>query len=89
MKLFVLLFVWGPAMSGFALGWLVRHPDDWTGPAVIAPIGVALTVLTYRQGLRRRATLVGEHRLLVTGAMVASALIGVCIFAMLVLGMIG
>ena len=89
MKLFVLLFVWGPAMSGFSLGWLARHPDDWTGPAVIGPLGVALTLFTYRQGLRRRATLAGEARLLVTGAMVASALIGVGIFAMLVLGMIG
>ena len=89
MKLFVLLFVWGPAMIGFSLGWLVRHPDDWTGPAVIAPLGVGLTLFTYRQGLRRRATLAGEHRLLLTGAMVASALIGVLIFGMLLLGVIG
>ena len=89
MKLFVLLFVWGPALTGFSLGWLVRHPADWTGPAVMAPLGAVLTAFTFRWGLRRRQTLPDDARLLFTGAMIASALIGIMLFAMQALGVLG
>ena len=89
LKLFALVFVWGPALLGFALGWLVRHPDDWTGPAVVAPVGLAITVLTYRWGVRRRPTLPSDLQPLWLAAMIASAAIGVLVFGMLVLGIIG
>jgi len=88
-RLFVLLFVWGPAMVGFALGWLVHHPTDWSGPAVIGPLGALLTFVSYRAGLRRLSTLSSELRPVVIGAMVASGLIGLMIFVMLALRMIG
>lgn len=89
MKLFVLLFVWGPALLGFALGWLVHHPSDWSGPAVVAPLGALLTFVSYRSGLRRLATLSTELRPVVLGAMIASALVGVMIFGMLAFRVIG
>lgn len=88
-KLYVLMFVWGPALLGFALGWLVRHPDDWSGPAVVAPVGLVLTVITYRWGLRRRATLPSDLQPVHLAAMIASAGVGVVLFAMLALGIIG
>lgn len=89
MKLFVLLFVWGPALLGYALGWLVHHPSDWSGPAAISLVGALLTFVSYRSGLRRLATLSSELRPVVIGAMIASALIGVMIFGMLALRIIG
>ena len=85
----MLLFVWGPALLGFALGWLLRHPDDWTGPAVVAPVGLAITVLTYRWGLRRRPTLPSDLQTVYLAAMIASAAVGVVVFVMLALGIIG
>jgi hypothetical protein len=89
MKLFVLLFVWGPALLGYALGWLVHHPSDWSGPAFIALLGALLTFVSYRSGLRRLGTLSRELRPVVIGAMIASAVIGVMIFGMLALRVIG
>ena len=88
-KVYFLVFVWGPAALGFSLGWLVRHPHDWTGPAVIAPVGALVTALTYRWGLRRVQTVSDETRPFFLAGMIAGALLGVVLFGMLVLGMIG
>jgi hypothetical protein len=89
MKIFVLMFVWGPAIVGFSLGWLVHHPTDWTGPAVMAPLGALLTFVTYRWGTRRLSTASADLRPLFLGGMVAGALVGVVVFGMLTLGIIG
>ena len=88
-KVYFLVFVWGPALVGFSLGWLVRHPRDWTGPAVIAPIGALLTALTYRWGLRRVRTLADAQRPFFLAGMIAGGLLGVVLFAMVVSGIIG
>ena len=88
-KIFLLMFVWGPALVGFALGWLIRHPRDWSGPAVVAPLGLLVTALTYRWGLRRLPNVPGELKPVFVAAMIGSALVGVVIFAMLVFGIIG
>jgi hypothetical protein len=90
-KVYFLLFVWGPAAVGFSLGWLARYPHDWTGPAVIAPLGALLTVLTYRWGLRRLSTVPpdDEQRPFFLAGMIAGALVGLLVFGMLVLGIIG
>jgi hypothetical protein len=88
-KIVVLMFVWGPAMLGYALGWLVHHPTDWTGPAVLAPIAAAITALTYRWGVRRLPTLSSDMKPIYLAGMIASALLGVVIFAMLALRVIG
>jgi hypothetical protein len=88
-KLFFLIFAWGPAMVGFSLGWLLRHPTDWTGPAVIAPLGALLTLATYRWGARRLLTLSPHIRPLFVGGMVAGALLGLVVFGMLAVGVIG
>lgn len=88
MKLFVLVFVWGPAFLGFSLGWLVAHPDDWSGPAIIGPVASVVTVLTYRWGIRRQRTLDAEVRPLFVVAMVASALVGVVLFVLFATGVL-
>lgn len=85
-KLFVLIFVWGPAFLGFSLGWLVAHPDDWSGPAVIAPVAGVITAITYRWGVRRQRSLSPEVRPLFVAAMVASALVGVVLFVVFATG---
>lgn len=89
LKIFALLFVWGPAFLGFALGWVIRHPQDWTGPALIAPVALALTIITYRWGLRKRSGMAGELRMLWTAGMAVGAAIGIMVFGMLVTGLIG
>jgi hypothetical protein len=88
-KIFFLLFVWGPAMVGFSLGWVVRHPSDWTGPAVVGPLGAALSLVTYRWALRRLPTLSKQLRPYFISAMIAGALLGLVICGMLLLGVIG
>ena len=88
-KIFFLLFVWGPALAGFSAGWLFRHPDDWSGPAVVGPAGLLLTALTYRWGLRRLPAVPAEERPFFVAGMIAGALVGVLVFAMLALRIIG
>jgi hypothetical protein len=82
-KITFLLFVWGPAMVGYALGWLVRHPHDWTGPAVVGPVGLLLGLFTYRWGLKRRKDLRGDEAQVFTAGMIAGASMGVVIFGLL------
>jgi hypothetical protein len=90
MRVLFLVFVWGPALLGYSLGWLARHPHDWTGPAAIAPVGAVLTALTYRWGVRRfRGSDDVGFRDAFRAAMVAAASVGVAIFVMLVGGVIG
>ncbi|MCA9576774.1 MAG: hypothetical protein R3B40_09980 [Polyangiales bacterium] len=88
-KLFFLMFVWGPAMLGFSLGWLVVHPDDWTGPAVVGPLGAIITLATYRAGLTRYRTASDRLRPYYVIGMTAGALMGVALFVMLAGGFIG
>lgn len=88
-KLFFLVFAWGPAMLGFSLGWLIHHPADWTGPAVIGPLGAVLTFATYRWGFQKLKTVGPELRDYVLIGMISSALVGGAIFVMLGLRMIG
>jgi hypothetical protein len=88
-KISLLLFVWGPAMLGFALGWLIHHPRDWTGPAVVAPLGLLITAATYRWGLRQLTTARVELRPYFKVGMTAAAVVGVILFGMLALDIIG
>ena len=83
-----LIFVWGPAMLGFSLGWLVHHPGDWTGPVVIAPLSGIVTFVSFRWGLKKREKLAETPRLYLEAGMASGALMGVVIFAMLVLGIL-
>ncbi len=50
----------GPAILGYALAYLLRHPHDWMGPAVVALPSLILTALTQTKGsewLRKRVRL--------------------------------
>ena len=88
-KVFFLMFVWGPAMVGFSLGWWIRHPADWTGPAVLGPVGAVITAVTYRWGVRRLPRVPEEERPFFLAGMIAGAALGLVICLMLVLGVIG
>ncbi|MCB9598195.1 MAG: hypothetical protein H6719_36110 [Sandaracinaceae bacterium] len=88
-KLFFLMFVWGPAMLGFSLGWLVHHPTDWPGPAVIGPLGALVTAVTYSVGWRRLRVASDSTRQLLVIGMSAGALMGPTLFVMLALRLIG
>ena len=40
----------GPALFGYALAYLFIHPQDWTGPAIVLPLSLALTIWTQWKG---------------------------------------
>ena len=87
-KRYFFIFVWGPALLGFSLGWLVAHPEDWTGPATMVPVGVALTWLTYRWGWRKREALGSERSVELLAAMYGSPWVGVALFVMVAFGIL-
>ena len=83
MRLLALVFFPGPALVGFSLGWLVHHAREWTGPAVMAPVGLAVTGLTYGWGRRRLASADPGLRPVFLAVMIAAPIVGVIIFGML------
>ena len=82
-KLFVLMFVWGPALTGYGLGWLVHHTDERIDATVVALVGVVLTWFTYRRGLQKRRAAAPRLRDYYTIGMASGAGIGLAIFVML------
>ncbi|MEJ2747014.1 MAG: hypothetical protein P8183_03735 [Anaerolineae bacterium] len=50
MDLLFVFYAMGPALFGYALAYLLVHPEDWTGPAIVLPLSLVLTVLTQRKG---------------------------------------
>ena len=53
MKLLFILYAVGPALFTFSLAYLLRKPEDWTGPAVMMPLMAALTVATQLLGVKK------------------------------------
>jgi hypothetical protein len=88
-KVYFLIFVWGPALLGISLGWLVAHPDDWTGPAVMIPVGAVVTWLTYRWGRRKGKALGLDQDVEFLAALYASPLLGVVLFVLFAFGVLG
>jgi hypothetical protein len=80
---------WGPVLLCFSAGWLVRHPDEWTGPAIIIPISLAYGAMTYTLAFRRLRTSIGSNKLDLIAAMIAGPLVGIVLAVMLVTGVIG
>ena len=84
MRLFFVFYAIGPAMLGYALAYLLHHPDDWTGPAVIIPLGAALTVWVYRAGTRwLRSKVRPDRQFVVTLSQFGGAATGVIIFLLM------
>ncbi len=71
------------------MGWLIHHPADWGGASLIGAAGSVLACVTYLWGIRRVKTLAGDIRLVFIGGMIAGGAVGVVIFAMLALRVIG
>jgi hypothetical protein len=88
-KLHFLWLCWGPVLVGYALGWLVRHPRDWTGPVVIIPVGLAYGAVTYALAFKRLRRAKGRKRQALVAGMIAGALLGLLIFVMLASALIG
>lgn len=40
------------AFLAYSIAYLIRHPDDWTGPAILGPVSLAGMVALYRFGRR-------------------------------------
>jgi hypothetical protein len=83
-KLHVLWLAWGPVLFCFAISWLVVHPHDWTGPAVVGPLSALYGVVSYRYAFRRLA-MDTPDRISLLVAMIASPLVGVAVSVMIVM----
>lgn len=53
MKLLFIFYAPGPALFGYSLAYLLRHPDDWTGPAVMLPITALITAFSQLLGIKK------------------------------------
>ena len=87
-KILFLVFVWGPALLGFSLGWLVAHPEDWTGPAVLIPLSAAFSGATLWWGWRRRPDPDDPLAVSWCAALGASLTLGAVLFGMVAFGIL-
>ena len=57
MRLLVVFHLLGPAMFFFSLAYWLVNPQDWSGPAIIGPLSLILTLGAQFLGLKliRRA----------------------------------
>ena len=53
LKLLFIGHVLGPALFFFSIAYLLRKPHDWTGPAVMIPLSLALTIFTHFWGWKK------------------------------------
>jgi hypothetical protein len=58
MRLLFVFLALGPVAFFYALAYLLKNPADWTGPAVLLPLSLLVTIATQALGLRwiRRAS---------------------------------
>ncbi len=81
MKLLFIFYALGPALLGYALAWLLKYPHDWTGPAVVIPLSLALTWLTQTAGTRcLRRTIPFSFDKTLTATRIAGAAMGPLLF---------
>lgn len=82
-KLFFIVYAIGPALFGWSLAYLLRRPGDWTGPAVMLPITLAMTVATQLLGVKKmERDKESPLRLASRGARIGGLALGVVVFCM-------
>lgn len=87
-RLLVIAYLIGPALFFYSIAYLLVHPQEWTGPAVIAPLGLLMTLLSQALGLRelrRCKDTVRRTALLATqiGGPVGGLVIGLMVYFLL------
>lgn len=55
-------FALGPGVGGFALAYLLRHPDEWPAPTLMLVVGLALAVATQTWGAAKLRRLLPPYR---------------------------
>lgn len=85
-KLHFLWLAWGPLMLSVSLAWLVRHPHDWTGPAVVAPLALLYGIGSYGYALRRMRRSPEEPQWSMVAAMILAPVIGAGVALRIILG---
>ncbi|MBC7259917.1 MAG: hypothetical protein H5T65_11795 [Chloroflexi bacterium] len=68
MGLLSVLFALGLALLGFSLAYLLRRPDEWVAPTVMAVVGLLMTLATQTWGLRRLRRVVAPQYAVVLAA---------------------
>ncbi|MBI2339658.1 MAG: hypothetical protein HYU99_04740 [Deltaproteobacteria bacterium] len=85
-KLFVVLHLIGPALLFYSIAYFFARPDDWTGPAVMIPVGLIITLLAQYFGLKRiRKETKTYWRIVLIGTQIAGPVGGVIIGVMIYL----
>ncbi len=87
--LHVLWLCWGPVLLSFSVAWLIRHPDDWTGPAIIIPVSIVYCAVTYIWAFRWLRTASAANRRDLMGGMIVGPLVGLVLAVLLLTGVLG
>jgi hypothetical protein len=84
MRLLFVIFALGPAMFFYSLAYLMKHPADWMGPAVLLPVSLAASLLAHLLGLRwiRRET-VQRRRTVLVASQLGGIVTGIAVFIMI------
>lgn len=87
-KLHFLWLCWGPVMLAFSIAWVIRSPEDWTGPAVIGPVSLVYGVVTHILAFRWMKRTTEANRRVLIGAMITSLLLAIVLAVMVLSGVL-
>jgi hypothetical protein len=83
-RLLVVAHLLGPTIFFYCVAYLLRHPQDWSGPVVMAVLSLVLTLLVQAIGLRAiQRTPAGPLRVRLITTQVAGPVGGLFIGVML------
>jgi hypothetical protein len=81
MRFLFAFFALAPALFFYSLAYLIKHPADWTGPAVLLPVSLAVFVLTYFWGRRQaRRETVRHRKVAIAACQIGGIVTGLAIF---------
>jgi len=80
MDILFVFFALGPAAFFYSLAYLLKRPSEWQGPAILLPIGVLVTVVTQKTGLKWQRRRGGRiDRTVVIASQVGGIVMGVVV----------
>lgn len=86
MRLWMILNGLGPALLSVCVVYWVRHPEDWTGPALVAPLFLMLTLLSQAFTFKLAHRSEGTMRTILIASQIGGLALGVVLGLMLYLG---
>lgn len=80
MRFLLIILSLFPAAFFYSLAYLLKKPDDWTGPAVLLPLSFLATIISQGLILRRiRQEEAGDFRDILVASQVGSVALGILV----------